>query len=138
MCFVQPNKNLNTGQVNVNCFGRSFTFENNFMKALDSHQAVIGAVWPWAEWVRTCLSLVRHQSKANLSHQPAVQKQTAPVSLWRHWLADVWDETSYSSLTPHSFLSLQKGSSFISSVTPFFYSFIFFGSVHAHTACESL
>lgn len=119
--FLQPNKNLNTGLVNVNCFGNSFTFENNFMKALDSHRAAIGAVCPWADWVQTCLSLVRHQSKAHLSRQPAVQKQTAPVSLWRHWLADMWDGTSYSSLTPHSFLCLQKRSSFISSVTPFLF-----------------
>lgn len=45
MCvFFQPNTNLNTGQVRVNSVGCSFTFENNFMRALDSHQAAIGAL----------------------------------------------------------------------------------------------
>lgn len=120
--------------MNANSFDRSFTLGNNFMKSLHSHWTVISRVWPWADWVRTSLSLVRHQSKSHLSHQPAVWSRQRR-SLCEGWCVG-WnilllsDSTFIAQPAERKLIYLQCHS--------FFYSFIFFGSVCAHTACESL
>ncbi len=66
MCvFFQPNKSLNTGQVKVKCVGCGFTFENNFMRALDTRQSpgsywcILAMSWLSRDMSFTCSSSVK-------------------------------------------------------------------------------
>lgn len=135
MCvFFQPNKNLNNGQVNVNCFGRSFTFENNFMKALNSYWCGLAMSRLSADVSFTCSSSVKSSFVPSASRTEADSAGLSVKALigWRvGWNVLLLSHSTFiSQPAERKLIYLQCHS--------FFYSFIFFGSVHAHTACESL
>lgn len=75
-------------------------------------------------------------SSVKISFVPSASrmKQTAPVSLWR-LMCGMEHPTPF---WLHIHCSACRKEAHLSPVSLLFYSFIFFGSVRAHTACESL